>query len=166
MSHIRKKKWPVYLCGIFIGCLQLPLFLLLDKTISASGGFEVLSDYILDTLFVSVPREYGSSMTWWSTCLLVGSMLGAWISSKLSKKQSSNLATFWADYSVGHSFFGRCVKGFIGGFCIILGARVAGGCSIGQGLAGIAKLQLSSLLVMFVVLITALIVAYLMYRDN
>jgi uncharacterized membrane protein YedE/YeeE len=69
----------------------------------------------------------------------------------------------WKDYR-GINRNGRFLWAFIGGFLLLLGARMAGGCTSGHIVSGGMQLALSSLLFACMVAIAFLITGKYFYR--
>jgi uncharacterized membrane protein YedE/YeeE len=129
--------WSPYLSGLVLGLLQIPSFIVASG-LGASSGYVVLLGHLfgpnisnkvayLKSHLASGPRST------WQLCLDIGIVLGAAITYALNPMPSSGGAT-------------NTLASFLGGFSLIIGARIAGGCTSGHGLTGIAKLALKSFL--------------------
>ena len=80
----------------------------------------------------------------WGWMLVVGVFAGAWISSRLSgDRHAETVPPLWAD-RFGSSVTKRFVAAFAGGLLMMLGARLAGGCTSGHGISGSLQLAVSS----------------------
>ena len=80
-------------------------------------------------VYVSV---WGRS-TWWQVVYLwIGATLGAFLSSYYS-----GVFNLQDGFHPAFCFFG--------GFCMLFGSRIAGGCTSGHGISGMAELSLTSL---------------------
>jgi hypothetical protein len=66
----------------------------------------------------------------------------------------------------GQSIFLRYTFSFIGGFLVLWGARLAGGCSSGHMMSGIMQTSLSGYLFTFAVFVTAIPTAIIFYRNG
>ncbi|GIV08693.1 MAG: hypothetical protein KatS3mg019_0784 [Fimbriimonadales bacterium] len=87
-------------------------------------------------------QKIGAKISW-EVMLVLGLALGAALSSVLPGGRN----TAACDLSnVFRSSWGRGLAAFIGGFLILFGARLAGGCTSGHMLSGIAQLALSGFL--------------------
>jgi uncharacterized protein len=151
---LNKPAWSPYVAGILIGLLQFPAFLWMDTGLGASSSFVKMSTYILPLLdfdvrqlpyfkdFVSDPTDL------WQMCLVFGVVLGAYISSKSSGLRRGAPSPVWnMDYGLSNRR--RYVLAFMGGFILIFGARLAGGCTSGHGLTGIGRLSVGSFIAVF-----------------
>jgi len=79
----------------------------------------------------------------WEVMLVLGLALGAFFSSRLPGGRNTAACEL---PNVFRSSWGRGVAAFLGGFLILFGARLAGGCTSGHMLSGIAQLALSGFL--------------------
>lgn len=79
----------------------------------------------------------------WEVMLITGLVLGAFLSSILAGGRSTAACDL---PNVFRSSWGRGLAAFVGGFLILFGARLAGGCTSGHMLSGIAQLALSGFL--------------------
>jgi len=162
MRSFFQKKWSPYWAGVMIGFLQLPAFLLIGKTLGASTAYGITVDFILRVTGLynatnSPSLEKASRFldvhNWWYLFLLIGVAIGAFISSRFSGCEKIQ----------GWDYFGITNKkllilfSFLGGFFMLLGARIASGCASGHGLSGIAKLQISSFITIVSLFVFAII---------
>lgn len=105
----------------------------------------------------------------YSFIFVVAMMVGAFLSSRLKgdkpDKETSKMPEVW------RSKFGDCPKkrmiaSFVAGFLVLLGARLAGGCTSGHMMSGMMQTALSGYLFAAGVFATALPVAILLYRKK
>lgn len=153
---LRKHAWSPYFAGILIGLLQIPAFLWMDTGLGASSSFVKMSTYILSFLdfdVTSLPyfKDFVSDPTnLWQMCLVFGVILGAFLSSNLSGLRRSSPSPVWqSDYGLSNR--SRYILAFLGGFLLIFGARLAGGCTSGHGLTGIGRLSVGSFIAVFAI---------------
>jgi len=66
----------------------------------------------------------------------------------------------------GSSVLSRLIWSFIAGFLMIIGARLAGGCTSGHFMSGMSQLAISSILFGAVVLSSLLLTGYLFYPTK
>jgi uncharacterized membrane protein YedE/YeeE len=82
----------------------------------------------------------------WELWLLTGAFISGLVISLLRKEFKLTLIhSNWEKYK-GKSIPKRIIWSFIGGFILIFGARMAGGCTSGHVISGGMQLALSSLL--------------------
>jgi uncharacterized membrane protein YedE/YeeE len=147
---LSKPYWSPYLCGAVIGLLQIPAFLLADQALGTSSSYVYLVGH-LAALFGEVNPYLERYMIregiTWQVGMVVGIIFGAWFSAMQSKMLRKDFSDI---YQLHPGFFSekknRKYSAFIGGFLILFGARLAGGCTSGHGLSGIAQLSVSSIL--------------------
>lgn len=102
----------------------------------------------------------------WEVYFLIGALIGSFLSALISKDFKIQLIPeLWKD-TKGSSKIQRIFWAFVGGFLIIIGARVAGGCTTGHMLSGGMQLAVSSLVVTSVAIFSFLITGKLFYRRK
>ncbi|XP_071814222.1 thiosulfate transporter TsuA-like isoform X2 [Apostichopus japonicus] len=128
--------WPPYVAGILIGSLQLPLVLVVRDTIGGSGSYCTISSQVLVTKRMERAIPYLANFkrgvsSWWQVFFVSGVILGAMTSSLSSHTAAKVDGVGWA-------------MSFVGGFIMLFGARLGGGCTSGHGLSGVGVLALVS----------------------
>lgn len=169
MEWLSMKQWSPYIVGIGIGILSWLTFLLSDKPIGCSTAFARTSGMI-ERLFRSSKvyekpyyQKFAPTVDW-EWMLVVGIIIGAFISSKLSGQFQFNwipgkwLQTFGSLVSV------RLVVALIGGIFMGIGARWAGGCTSGHGISGTLQLAVSSWLAVICFFISGVATAMLIFK--
>jgi len=141
--------WSPYIVGAGIGALSRVTFLLSDKPIGCSTAFSRTSGMI-ERLFRGrrvLDKEYYRQFVpeidreW---MLVVGVVIGAFISSQLSDDFALRwVPETWAA-SMGTSVVVRWLVALLGGTLMGLGARWAGGCTSGHGISGMLQPAASS----------------------
>jgi len=97
----------------------------------------------------------------WEVMLVFGMVLGAFLSSVLPGGRSTPACDIPNLFRTGWS---RSLAAFVGGFLILFGARLAGGCTSGHMLSGIAQLALSGFLFGAAAFATGVLTATLLLR--
>lgn len=141
--------WPPYLVGAGIGVLIWTVFLLSDHPLGCSTGISstagMLESGISGGKAKEMPyyKKFEPGIDWY-WMLLVGVIIGAFLSSYLSGTFAivSVPAFFAAAFGTSAAF--RFAIALIGGILLGLGARWAGGCTSGHGISGTLQLALSS----------------------
>lgn len=152
MFDIREKAWSPYVAGAIIGLLQIPTFLLMDTALGASSSFVTIAAHIASFFDsrVSDVKYLASHMwgpkNWWQVAVVVGIALGAFLSMRLSGAKRQVISPAWARATGTTSLAGRAPVAFLAGFVMLFGARIAGGCTSGHGISGIAQLSAGSTL--------------------
>ena len=143
------KRWSPYAAGIGIGILSWLAFLLSDNTLGASGSYAKTAGMIEGLFrgpkvrekayYKEHPPEVG-----WGWMLLVGIVVGAFVSAKLSGDfRLEMVPSLWQE-NVGRSVFLRWLIAFTGGVLLGIGSRWADGCTSGHGISGTLQLLVSS----------------------
>jgi hypothetical protein len=149
MPKLTDKAWSPYLAGAGIGLLQIPAFLALGTALGASSSYVTGAVSIAELVDPAITQiryaaaHLSGAKTWWQVALVVGIALGAFLSSRLSGARRRGVAAVWARVAPGGAA-GRFAMAFGGGFIMLLGARIADGCTSGHGISGMAQLALGS----------------------
>jgi len=143
------KRWSPYAAGIGIGILSWFTFLLSDNTLGASGSYATTAgmlERILrgskvkeKTYYREHPPEIG-----WGWMLLVGIVVGAFMSAKLSGDFHIEIVPSLWERTIGEGVLLRVAVAFTGGLLLGIGSRWADGCTSGHGISGTLQLVASS----------------------
>lgn len=137
------RSWMI--AGIGIALLNTFIFQYADRPIGASTFFP----YVADNISGVVNNEYFKQISKsgsWEVLFLAGGLLSGLLISLLRKEFKIRMIhDNWKKYK-GDSFGKRALWSFIGGFILIFGARMAGGCTSGHVISGGMQLAASSLL--------------------
>ncbi len=170
MPSLKDKAWSPYVAGVIIGLLQIPTFLLLKTALGASSSFVTVGAHIANTVDSSVPQiKYLAShmwgaKNWWQVAIVVGIALGAFISSRMSGVKRSGISPVWGR-AMGQTTLGsRAPIAFAAGFVMLLGARIAGGCTSGHGISGMAQLSVGSMVAVAAMFAGGILTATLLMR--
>ncbi len=150
MNALSRKSWSPYAAGIVIGLLQIPAFLLVDTALGASSSFVTAAAWIASVFDPAAgqvdyfAKHMSSDKYYWQSALVIGIALGAFLSARASGTKRAAFAPAWRTFTGTKSLLARMVWGFIGGFVLLVGARIAGGCTSGHGISGIAQLAVGS----------------------
>jgi uncharacterized protein len=159
------KKW-LY-AGIGLAVLNAVVFLTAgtNRIIGASTAYPYVADLITGT----TGSAYYAKMTEpgkWEVIFLSGAFLAGLIISIIRKDfKITSVHSNWKKYK-GGSVSKRLVWAFIGGFILIFGARMAGGCTSGHVLSGGMQLSVSSLVFAVFVFAGLLITGKYFYKSQ
>ncbi|MEZ6124835.1 MAG: YeeE/YedE thiosulfate transporter family protein [Planctomycetaceae bacterium] len=167
-NFLTAKSWSPYVVGAGIGVLSWLTFLTADHALGITTAFE-------STVAIA-EREFAPQMAEanpffakkspridWGWMLVVGVFIGALISSKLSgDRNDPAVPPLWSQ-RFGPSRLKRHVGAFIGGLLMLLGARLAGGCTSGHGISGSLQLAASSWLFVIVVFPAGIVTSLLLF---
>ncbi|MEJ2200767.1 MAG: YeeE/YedE thiosulfate transporter family protein [Desulfuromonadaceae bacterium] len=170
-------RWNPYIAGALVGILAvlsvLVTTLVLDKPkyLGASTSFVRAAGLLEQT----VAPEHVSQNAYfqakkvkvdWQMLFVVGIFAGALISARLGgSSKFETVPPIWED-RFGSSAVTRALGAFIGGFILIFGARMAGGCPSGHGLSGNMQLSVSSLLALVCFIVGGVVTARIIYRGG
>lgn len=170
MLNPTSRSWSPYVGGIVIGLLQIPTFLLMDTALGASSSFVTVAAHIA-SLFdaqASTVKYLASHMwgakNWWQVAVVVGIAFGAYLSMRLSGARRQSISPAWARATGTATLWGRAPVAFIGGFIMLFGARIAGGCTSGHGISGIAQLSVGSTLAVVAMFAGGILAATMLRR--
>ncbi len=164
------KKIPWWLGGILMAALLLFTF----SNIGASRpiGASTYVPYFAGILFDLDPDKYtylkeihnpGS----WEGVFLLGVLAGAFFNAVFITKtfRFTIVPDAWKRYK-NDSVLSRLVWSFIGGFFLIIGARLAGGCTSGHFLSGVSQTAFSSMIFGAAVLVSLIITGKVFYKKE
>lgn len=161
-----KKNYNWLFAGIGLAVLNCIVFLtaVFDRQIGASTTYP----YVGDLLIGLTQNDYFASTVkpgQWELIFLAGSVLSGLVISLIRKDFKIQLIhTGWAK-TEGSSPVKRIVWAFIGGFIMLIGARMAGGCTSGHVISGGMQTAASSLLFGAFVFAGLLITGKLFYKK-
>jgi len=175
--------------GVFLGVVFLAAVLLV-KPIGVSTQFVILDGAIWDAVNSEVITQtdegaytstnpylaksggkYAESAAnpWnYSFVFVIAMMVGAGVSSFLRKgvkKEERNMPDIWRE-NFGDSNFKRFAATFIGGFIVVFGARLAGGCSSGHMMSGLMQSSVSGYMFTLGAFGAGIPLAMMMYKKG
>lgn len=160
MKGPRAQSWSPYAVGVGIGILSWFAFATADHGLGITTAFEYTAGMVAggrDYLVSHQPKLD------WEWMLVLGVFVGSFASSKLSGDRGhASVPPVWRK-RFGGSVPLRMVLAFAGGFVMMLGARLARGCTSGHGITGALQLAVSSWLFITLAFATAVLVALAMY---
>ncbi len=166
--------WSPYLAGALLGLLAIASVLattqFLGKTsyLGASTTFVRAAGILEQTIAADhvVLNEYYTETKVrvdWQFMLVVGIVLGAFISSTMDKSfRLESVPPTWEE-RFGPSIGKRAVGAFMGGVIAMIGARLADGCPSGHGLSGMMQLSVSSFVALIMFFGVGVLVARIVY---
>ena len=146
MSLILHDLAPLHwaLAGLGIAGVTLALLLLGNRRLGISTGFEDICSLVLPAPYFR--RSAVLSGRGWRLPLLSGLVLGGALSAVLGGGWEPIWALGVFDRAIGFGPAGKVAWMFAGGLLVGFGTRLAGGCTSGHGIFGLANLELPSLL--------------------
>ena len=151
--------------GIAFGVLSA-ISIALYGPIGVSGAYSrvigkamkaVVPDYAAANAYVARFGDLATTENLEVVGLLIGGFLAAWLSG--TRRPAVEMAHA-GEHTVGRRYW----DAFIGGFLLLFGARLAGGCTSGHILSGITQLAMSGFVFAIVVFVTGVATARYMKR--
>ena len=135
----------------------------LDTPLGASSAFP----FVGDTIAGLTRNDYFSSISdsgYWEMWFLLGAMIAGFLQSLVTKTFDIRLIQkLWKDHR-GNSKGIRIMWALIGGFILIFGARLAGGCTSGHIISGGMQMAISSYIFALFTFIGFLVTGQLFYK--
>lgn len=170
MLDPRTRAWSPYVAGVIIGLLQIPTFLLMDTALGASSSFVTVAAHVASLVDsrVSEVKYLASHMSgaknWWQVAVVAGIAIGAFVSMRLSGARRQALSPVWARAMGTSTLVARAPIAFAAGVIMLFGARIAGGCTSGHGISGMAQLSVGSTIAVASMFAGGILVAALLRR--
>jgi len=164
------KKIPWWLGGVLMALLLLFTFSVVgaDRPIGASTYVPYFSGILFDLdpdkyTYLKEIHNPGS----WEGVMLLGVLVGSFLNAVFVTKTFRFIIvpSAWKKYK-NNSVKSRLIWSFIGGFLLIIGARLAGGCTSGHFLSGMTQTAFSSMIFGAVVMISLVVTGKLFYKDK
>ncbi len=168
MDYFTLTQWSPYVVGVLIGVLNIGALIISKKPLGASTSFVKIGGMIYSLFDKEKIRsnEYYQKKTPevdWGVMLVLGIIIGAFISSMLSGDfKLIAVPGMWSS-EVSNGFSLRFLASLIGGIFLGIGARWAGGCTSGHGISGTSMLSVISWVATIGFFIGGIISAFLIY---
>jgi uncharacterized protein len=171
MNRLSKKRWSPYPVGIFIGLLSVFAFATAGRGLGITTPFENTAGLAGR----AIAPESSALQRWfesradappkldWELMLVIGVFFGAVLSSKLSGDRGHPAVPALWSQRFGASKVKRLLAAFAGGAVMMVGARLAGGCTSGHGITGTLQLAVSSWVFISLAVIVAAITAFSLF---
>lgn len=173
MGWLSRTRWSPYLVGALIGALSWFAFGVSNKPLGISTEFSqavqmteqaVAPDHAAAIRYAKdykTPTKIG-----YGAMMLVGVVLGAFASSRLSgDHRVEQVPEMWSA-RFGPSKWKRYAAAFAGGAILMFGARLAGGCTSGHGISGSLQLALSSWTFFLAMFASGVVTAFALYHKE
>ena len=159
----------------WVGGILMALLLLFTFSIFGANrpiGASTYVPYFSGIIFGLDPEKYSylkdiEKPGAWEGVMLLGALFGGFITSVFITKsfRLSLIPTAWKKYK-NNSVSSRLMWSFIAGFIMIIGARMAGGCTSGHFLSGMAQTAISAMIFGGVVILSLLITGRVFYNTK
>jgi len=151
------------------GLAVLNSIVFLESTTNRPIGASTSFPYLADLMTGFTGNDYFQKIETpghWEAIFLIGALLAGLVFSLIKKEfKFKLLQDNWIRYK-GNSVTKRIIWAFVGGFILIFGARMAGGCTSGHVISGGMQLSVSSLVFAVFVFTGLLVTGKLFYRKS
>jgi uncharacterized membrane protein YedE/YeeE len=162
-----KKSFNWLYAGIGLAILNCIVFLaaVFDRPIGASTTYpymgDLLSGMTQNNYFTTIQKPGN-----WEMIFLAGAFLSGIVVSLLRKDFKIQLIYSGWSKTEGNSSVKRIIWAFVGGFIMLIGARMAGGCTSGHIISGGMQIAVSSLVFGVFVFVGLLVTGHYFYRKS
>lgn len=175
MNIMQKRSWSPYLVGAGIGVLSWIAFATADKPLGITTAFENTAALTMKPVAPALvqphldakAKDQKSPKIDWEWMLVAGVFVGAFLSAKMSgdRAPAEKVPPLWKQ-RFGSSVGLRYAAAFLGGALLMLGARIAQGCTSGHAISGALQLAVASWIFVPVFFATAVLVAFAIYGKE
>jgi len=161
--------WPWFPASLVLAGIIVFIFATFGPPASSSGFVALLKG-----LFLNISPEYAESKAHyrmlpgpgsWLMAFVLGMAIGGFIAGRTWRSTIRDIPAMWVK-RFGASKWKRYGAAFAGGFLILFGARLAGGCTLGLFISGTTQLAVSGLYFGAVIFAAAMLTARLVYGKQ
>ena len=163
--------WSPYLVGAGIGVLSWVVFVVVANPIGITTSMSQIAGGLIapivgaDTVAQNAYWKTNLMKLDYGTLFLIGTFLGALASALVSGTfRLETVPSVWRDH-FGASVTKRMIYAFIGGALAMYGARMAGGCTSGNGISQGLQLAIVGWTFLAVMFASGLITTFIMFRK-
>jgi uncharacterized membrane protein YedE/YeeE len=167
-----RQNWSVYLIGAAIGVLSWIVFVVANNPLGITTALSQVSG---GAAMPILGAEVVAKNTYWAknvfqldygTLFLIGTMLGGMLSAvTFGVWKLESVPAVWAE-RFGSSVIKRYLVAFAGGIIAMYGARLANGCTSGNGISGGLQLALSGWVFLAVMFPVGILTAFVLFRPR
>lgn len=162
--------WPILPSAIALAGIMVFIFASFGPPASSSGFVTTLKGFLqpLAPEYVAAKAHYrmlpgpGS----WLMAFVLGMAIGGFVGGRSFQQQITDMPDAWRQCYGERSQVKRYLTAFAGGFLILFGARLAGGCTLGLFLSGSTQLAISGLYFGVVIFLVAMLTTRFVYRNR
>jgi len=168
-GFLKNSRWNPYFVGVAIGVLSWVVFAVVNAPLGITTSLSAVSGLVAEPVMgvdgVKGNPYWAKNMPAWDygTLFIVGTFFGALAGALLSRDFKIEVVPqIWKD-RFGGSPVKRLSVAFVGGILAMYGARMAGGCTSGNGLSGSLQLAVSGWTFFLVMFVAGTVTAFLMF---
>ena len=176
MNSLQKKVWSPYVAGALTGLLLVFSVWVFSGYFGSTTTFSRVGSFCLDLAGVDLTKvqfftDYDGLFSFhtlnnFQTTFVLGILIGAFFSSKLSGAFRLTAVPDRFATAIGEKPVVRAIVALIGGFVMIIGARIADGCTSWWGISASSKLDVAGFATVGMFFLFAAITAHLLYRGR
>lgn len=171
MDQNNQRFWPWHIAGALLGLVVVFAFVT-GHPVGTATTYSRL-DAIILKFFVpdyvagnSYYMNQAAPVVEWQMMFVLGMVVSGLIARYfVTKRKGEAVPEMWAA-NMGDSKGKRYLYAFLGGFLLLLGARIAGGCTSGLFISGGSQLALAALVFAGGMFASGIITAKLLYRRD
>ena len=161
--------WQVLPSALALAGVMVFIFATFGPPASSSGFVTTLKG-----LFLQIAPDYAASKAHyrmmpgpgsWLMAFVLGMAIGGFVAGRTFSREVEDVPEAWIK-RYGKSRTRRYAATFLGGFLILFGARLAGGCTLGLFLSGSTQMAISGLYFGVVIFAVAMLTAHFVYRQK
>lgn len=169
MSKSNAPYWPILPSAIALAGIMVFIFASFGPPASSSGFVTTLKG-----VFLQVAPDYAAGKAHyrmmpgvgsWLMAFVLGMAAGGFIGGRSFGQPVTDMPRAW-EKRFGPNRAKRYLTTFVGGFLILFGARLAGGCTLGLFLSGSTQLAISGLYFGVVIFAVAMLTAHIVYKNR
>ncbi len=192
MEFLKAKEWNWKISGILLGLIFL-ITVAVVKPIGVSTQFVILDGILWKSVNSKIvvkdenaKKGYSSPNAYlnksggkyaknvanpfnYSFVFVVAMIIGGFLAHKMQNepisKEERVIPKIWKQ-TMGESHLKRYIFAFTGGFLVLFGARMAGGCSSGHMMSGMMQTSISGYLFAFATFLAAIPVAMILFKER
>lgn len=150
------------LAGLGIAGVTLALLLIDSRRLAVSSGFEDVCSLVLPVAYFR--RAAVVSGRRWRLPLLCGLVIGGFLSAAFGGGWKPTWSLGMFDSVIGLGPAGKLAWMFVAGLLIGFGTRLAGGCTAGHGIFGLANFERASLITTVTFVGAGIVTTQIVYR--
>lgn len=168
-AHAARIDWTPYLVGAGIGVLSWAAFVVVNNPLGITTALSQASGGVAATIWGS---DFVTRNAYWAKnafkldygmLFLAGTLLGGFLSALTAGTwKLEAVPSVWAE-RFGPSVLQRYAVAFLGGIIAMYGARLANGCTSGNGISGGLQLALSGWLFLAVMFPAGIVTAFALF---
>lgn len=170
---MRQKAWSPHVVGAGIGILSWFAFATADHPIGITTAFEHSAALVIQAVVQDITSNYvyyqnteNTPVIGWEWMLVIGVLVGAAWSAYFSGDHTREVDSELWQWRFGPSIPVRLTAAFLGGVLMMIGARLAKGCTSGHGISGILQLAVSSWIFVMVIFSVWALTAFFLFGKK